>query len=152
MYVWGGRTFAAADGERRMTAQLNEDADVAADPSPSSRRSRLFRNGNSQALRVPAALAFEAEGEVEVWREGDRLIVRPVRRGGGFRFSYDDPERVALGLRREAPPEREEAAVSDPDEVWDVDDPRWTDEIFGGDWDEASGDAKPRGGAAGEER
>ena len=133
-----------------MTVAQTDDDRGSADPLRSPRRSRLFRNGNSQALRVPAALAFEAEGEVEVWREGDRLIVRPVRRGGGFRFSYDDPERVALGLRREAPPEGDRAAGAD--DAWDADDPRWTDEIFGGDWDEASGDAKPRGGADGQQR
>ena len=107
------------------------------------RRSRLFRNGSSQAVRVPAALAFETEGEVEIWREGDRLVVRPVRRGKGFRFGYDDPERVALGLRREPPAgERGQGGPAGGD-GWDVDDPRWTEEIFGGE-DEASGDAKPR--------
>ena len=108
------------------------------------RRSRLFRNGSSQAVRVPAALAFETEGEVEVWREGDKLVVRPVRRGKGFRFGYDDPERVALGLRREPP--AGEHGRSDPvgGDAWDVDDPRWTEEIFGGGEDEASEDATPR--------
>ena len=104
--------------------------------SPVPARSRLFRNGNSQALRVPATLAFEREGEVEIWREGDRLIVRPVRRGEGFRFSYEDPERVALGLRR-SPPAMPDGATGDSD-AWGADDARWTDEIFGDDFRDGS--------------
>lgn len=110
--------------------------------APKRRRSRVFRSGNSQALRVPASLAFEAEGEVEVWREGDRLIVRPVKRGRGFRFSYDDPERVALGLRRAPPIDRD--GPSKIADGWDVDDPRWTDEIFGDEAGDAVDEGKPR--------
>ena len=114
-----------------MAERARDEDERSGSAGPSvSRRSRLFRNGNSQALRVPAALAFEREGEVEIWREGDKLIVRPVPRDGGFRFSYDDPEREALGLRRSPPTASE--AVRDLD-TWDVDDPRWTDEIFGSD-------------------
>ena len=37
------------------------------------------------------------------------------------------------------------------DDAWDVDDPRWAEEIFGGEWDDASGDAKPRSGVDGKE-
>ena len=108
---------------------------------PVPARSRLFRNGNSQALRVPAALAFEREGEVEIWREGDKLIVRPVRHGKGFRFSYEDPERAALGLRRA--PRSVLDRASDDQDAWDADDPRWTDEIFGNDFRD---DSAERGG------
>jgi antitoxin VapB len=42
---------------------------------------RLFQNGNSQAVRIPKELAYESvETEVEILRRGDELIVRPVRR------------------------------------------------------------------------
>lgn len=42
--------------------------------------SRLFRSGNSQALRIPKELAFPADmQEVEIERVGDTLVVRPVR-------------------------------------------------------------------------
>jgi antitoxin VapB len=48
--------------------------------NPSERYVRLFRNGRNQALRIPRE--FELEGEEAIIRkEGDRLIVEPVRRG-----------------------------------------------------------------------
>lgn len=44
------------------------------------RHVRLFRNGRNQALRIPRE--FELEGdEALVRKEGDRLIVEPVRKG-----------------------------------------------------------------------
>ena len=46
----------------------------------SERHVRLFRNGRNQALRIPRE--FELEGEEAIVRkEGDRLIVEPVRKG-----------------------------------------------------------------------
>lgn len=53
-------------------------------PSEASARSmptRLFRNGNSQAVRIPKALAYEGvDLPVEIERRGEELIVRPVKR------------------------------------------------------------------------
>ncbi len=44
------------------------------------RHVRLFRNGRNQALRIPRQ--FELEGEEALIRkEGDRLIVEPIRKG-----------------------------------------------------------------------
>ncbi len=44
------------------------------------RHVRLFRNGRNQALRIPPE--FELEGDEAVLRkEGDRLIIEPVRKG-----------------------------------------------------------------------
>ena len=44
------------------------------------RHVRLFRNGRNQALRIPRE--FELEGEEALIRkEGDRLIVEPIRKG-----------------------------------------------------------------------
>lgn len=43
------------------------------------RRASLFRNGRNQALRIPRE--FEMEGsEVLIDKEGDRLILTPVRK------------------------------------------------------------------------
>lgn len=39
---------------------------------------RVFRSGNSQAVRLPKEFRFEVD-EVEVSREGDALILRPKR-------------------------------------------------------------------------
>ena len=44
------------------------------------RHVRLFRNGRNQALRIPRE--FELEGdEALIRKEGERLIVEPVRKG-----------------------------------------------------------------------
>ncbi|MCE2485079.1 MAG: AbrB/MazE/SpoVT family DNA-binding domain-containing protein [Desulfurellaceae bacterium] len=47
---------------------------------PSERRVRLFRDGRSQALRIPREFELESD-EVIIHKEGDRLIVEPVRKG-----------------------------------------------------------------------
>ena len=44
------------------------------------RHVRLFRNGRNQALRIPREFEFEGN-EAIVRKEGDRLIVEPVRKG-----------------------------------------------------------------------
>lgn len=50
------------------------------DMTEAERRVRLFRNGRNQALRIPRE--FELEGEEAIVRkDGDRLIVEPVRKG-----------------------------------------------------------------------
>ena len=44
------------------------------------RHVRLFRNGRNQALRIPRE--FELRGNEAILRkEGDRLIVEPIRKG-----------------------------------------------------------------------
>lgn len=51
-------------------------------PSNSApRRVRLFRNNRNQAIRIP--VEFELPGsEAILSRDGDRLIIEPVRRRG----------------------------------------------------------------------
>ena len=52
---------------------------------------RLFRNGNSQAVRIPRAFAFESDKiQVEIERRGEELIIRRAKRrltglGAAFR-------------------------------------------------------------------
>jgi len=46
----------------------------------SERHVRLFRNGRNQALRIPREFEIEGE-EAVIHKEGDRLIVEPVRKG-----------------------------------------------------------------------
>ena len=46
-----------------------------------TRNVRLFRNGRNQAVRIP--VEFELPGEEAVMhRDGDRLIIEPVRKRG----------------------------------------------------------------------
>jgi antitoxin VapB len=46
----------------------------------SERHVRLFRNGRNQALRIPRELELEGD-EAIMRKEGDRLIVEPLRKG-----------------------------------------------------------------------
>ncbi|CBS90556.1 antitoxin [Azospirillum lipoferum] len=49
--------------------------------TPQRRQVRLFRNNRSQAVRIPAE--FELPGEsVFISRDGDRLIIEPIRKKG----------------------------------------------------------------------
>jgi len=42
---------------------------------------RAFKNGHSQAVRIPAALAYpETDMDLEIERVGEELRIRPVRR------------------------------------------------------------------------
>ena len=48
--------------------------------STHERQVRLFRNGRNQALRIPREFELEGE-EALIHKEGDRLIVEPIRKG-----------------------------------------------------------------------
>jgi antitoxin VapB len=54
---------------------------------------KLFKNGNSQAVRIPSELAYHSDLVIE--REGDELRIRPAQRRMGdvlaklARFSSD---------------------------------------------------------------
>lgn len=39
----------------------------------------IFKNGNNRAIRLPRDLDFEGVSELEIVREGDRIILRPIR-------------------------------------------------------------------------
>ncbi|MDR3214469.1 MAG: type II toxin-antitoxin system VapB family antitoxin [Azoarcus sp.] len=42
---------------------------------------RAFKNGNSQAVRIPADLAYErTDMDLEIERNGDEIRIRPVHR------------------------------------------------------------------------
>ena len=44
------------------------------------RTTRIFKNGNSQAVRIPADLAYDRmDIELEIEREGDEIRIRPAR-------------------------------------------------------------------------
>jgi antitoxin VapB len=50
-------------------------------PMPERKRVKLFRNGRNQAVRIP--VKFELPGnEAIMHRDGDRLIIEPVRKRG----------------------------------------------------------------------
>ena len=43
-------------------------------------RAKLFKHGGSQAVRLPKAYRFERQREVRIRREGDRVVLEPIRR------------------------------------------------------------------------
>jgi antitoxin VapB len=45
------------------------------------RTTKIFRNGNSQAVRIPAEIAYErTDVDVEIERIGDEIRIRPAQR------------------------------------------------------------------------
>lgn len=39
----------------------------------------IFKNSTSQAVRIPKDMRFEGVAELEIRREGDTILLRPVR-------------------------------------------------------------------------
>ncbi|MEM6275112.1 MAG: type II toxin-antitoxin system VapB family antitoxin [Myxococcota bacterium] len=63
-------------------------------------RAKIFKNGRSQAVRLPKEFRFEGD-EVEISRSGDAVILRPVRTS----FSQEFWSRLGEAeLKRETPP------------------------------------------------
>jgi antitoxin VapB len=62
---------------------------------------RVFKNGNSQAVRIPAELAYErSDIDVEIERVGDEIRIRPARRslaGVLDKFAKFSPDFMAEG-------------------------------------------------------
>lgn len=45
-------------------------------------RTRAFKSGNSQAVRIPAEIAYEdTDAELEISRTGDIITIYPTRHG-----------------------------------------------------------------------
>ena len=51
-----------------------------------SQRAKLFKSGGSQAVRLPKEFRFEGEEEVLVYRQGDRVILEPLKRTWSRKF------------------------------------------------------------------
>ena len=64
------------------------------------RTARVFKSGNSQAVRLPKEFQIDAK-EVEIFKENGDLILRPVTKTWkaylehGRRFTKDFPDRIA---------------------------------------------------------
>ncbi len=57
----------------------------------------IFKNGNNRAIRLPRNLDIEGVSELEIVREGDRIILRPVRPiwGSFAQLEKADPDFMA---------------------------------------------------------
>ncbi len=58
---------------------------------------QIFKNGNNRAIRLPRDLDFDGVSELEIVREGDSIILRPVRPTWGSFAQLDraDPDFMA---------------------------------------------------------
>jgi antitoxin VapB len=72
---------------------------------------RVFRSGNSQAVRIPKEFHLD-DDEVEIFRQGNALVLRPVKRTWAdlreslARFTDD----FMAGGRSEPPPQKRRRA------------------------------------------
>ena len=56
-------------------------------PEPHQARAKLFRNGRSQAVRIPKEFRMPGD-EVIIQREGEVIILRPTRARNGWPAGY----------------------------------------------------------------
>src|SRR3546814_6891784 len=71
-------TFFRRDAYAHVYAKEVDMARKKSDSTP-PREAKLFRNNKSQALRIPADFEFPGD-RVMIHRDGERLIIEPVRR------------------------------------------------------------------------
>jgi antitoxin VapB len=72
-------------------------------------QTKAFKNGNSQAVRIPAELAYESTDiELEIVRIGDRIIIEPVAQSPGelIRKMKALPDFMAEGRENDEQEER----------------------------------------------
>ncbi len=72
---------------------------------------KLFKNGNSQAVRIPAELAYErSDIDLEIERIGDELHIRPASRRLNdvlAKFAQFSPDFMAQGRDIDTQTDRE---------------------------------------------
>lgn len=73
---------------------------------------RVFKNGNSQAVRIPADIAYErTDMELEIERHGDEIRIRPARKslsGLLSKFARFSPDFMADGRGDQTQAERDD--------------------------------------------
>ena len=68
---------------------------------------RVFRSGNSQAVRLPKEFQFDVD-EVEILRRGEEIVLRKKPRNltAAFELLTSLPDDFMKGGRRDAPPQK----------------------------------------------
>jgi len=74
--------------------------------------SRVFRSGNSLAVRLPKEIAFDVGTEIEIVRDGDVVTIRPAKKSMQWLA-----EQLLTLPKPEGPIIREPFEL--PDRVWD---------------------------------
>jgi len=75
----------------------------------SARTAKIFRNGNSQAVRLPKAFQFDTD-EVEILKRGDEVILRRKRQdlAAAFDLLAEMPADFFAEGRNDPPPQERE--------------------------------------------
>jgi len=70
---------------------------------------KIFQSGNSQAVRLPKEFRFDTS-EVEIFREGDKVILRPRRTNlaEAFDILTQMPDDFMTESREDEPPQERE--------------------------------------------
>jgi antitoxin VapB len=70
---------------------------------------RVFKSGNSQAVRLPKEFAVTSK-VLEIFRRGDEIVLREPAEGlkRAFDLLVDLPEDFLAGGRQDAPPQQRE--------------------------------------------
>lgn len=70
---------------------------------------RVFKSGNSQAVRLPKEFRFEAE-QVEIFRRGDEVVLRekPASASMIFDALVGLPQDLFVENRNDTPPQQRE--------------------------------------------
>ena len=61
----------------------------------------IFKNGNNRAIRLPRDLDFDGVNELEIVREGDSIILRPVRPTWGSFTQFEKADANFMAERGE---------------------------------------------------
>jgi antitoxin VapB len=71
---------------------------------------KVFRSGNSQAVRLPKAFRVRSK-EVEIFRRGDEIVLREKGKGlaRAFEILANLPDDFLPEDRRDAPPQKRDA-------------------------------------------
>ena len=72
-------------------------------------KARVFKSGNSQAVRLPKEFRFDVK-EVEIFRRGDEIVLREPRRNlaRAFELLTSMPEDFFADGRKDDPPQERE--------------------------------------------
>ncbi len=72
-------------------------------------KARVFKSGNSQAVRLPKEFRFDVK-EVEIFRRGDEIVLREPKRNlaRAFEALASMPEDFMADGRKDAPPQERE--------------------------------------------
>ena len=68
---------------------------------------RVFKSGNSQALRLPKEFRFESD-RVEIFRRGDEIVLRELRPSAADIFDTLAALSLATLEREDSPPQARE--------------------------------------------